>query len=187
MLKGILHACYHAYQIEQIKVYQKLDKTSKDLLLFYDIGVYEEELGKYKDGDEFTGDKSTQIERDADFGINPDGKLILGQRQTWLPLSKLKSIRYRAIADEYAYNRFDSYISFCFEDSLKIFTGLACDTWPGDLFQMEYGKDSYYNRKIVAMVIFSKSFEWNSLKSGEIKEFFKKEMERFLKENKCAD
>ena len=66
MLKGILHACYHAYQIEQIKVYQKLDKTSKDLLLFYDIGVYEEELGKYKDGDEFTGDKSTQIERDAE-------------------------------------------------------------------------------------------------------------------------
>lgn len=66
VLKGILHACYHAYQIEQIKVYQKLDKTSKDLLLFYDIGVYEEELGKYKDGDEFTGDKSTQIERDAE-------------------------------------------------------------------------------------------------------------------------
>lgn len=124
---------------------------------------------------------------DADFGINPDGKLILGQKQTWLPLSKLKSIRYRAIADEYAYNRFDSYISFCFEDSLKIFTGLACDTWPGDLFQMEYGNDSYFNRKIVARVIFSKSFEWNSLKSGEIKEFFKKEMERFLNENKCKN
>ena len=117
---------------------------------------------------------------DADFGIDSEGKLILGQKKTWLPLSKLKGIRYRAIADEYAFNRFDSYISFCFEDSLKVFTGLACDTWPGDLFQMEYEKYDYLNRKIVASIIFSNKFNWNSLKSGEIKEFFENEVERFL-------
>ena len=117
---------------------------------------------------------------DADFGIDTEGHLILGQKKTWLPLSKLESIRYRAISDEYAFNKFDSYISFCFMGSLKVFTGLACDTWPGDLFQMEYQKYSYLNKEIVASIIFSKKFNWSSLENGEIKAFYEREMESFL-------
>lgn len=117
---------------------------------------------------------------DADFGIDTEGHLILGQKKTWLPLSKLESIRYRAISDEYAFNKFDSYISFCFDDNLKVFTGLACDTWPGDLFRMEYQKHSYLNKEIVASIIFSKKLNWSSLENGEIKTFYESEMERFL-------
>ena len=114
------------------------------------------------------------------FCYEGEGHLILGQKKTWLPLSKLESIRYRAISDEYAFNKFDSYISFCFDDNLKIFTGLACDTWPGDLFRMEYQKHSYLNKEIVASIIFSKKLNWSSLENGEIKTFYESEMERSL-------
>ncbi len=63
VLKEILHECYHAYQIEQVRLYRNLDKTSKDLLMFSEISAYEEELVNHRDGGEFTGDK---IEEDAE-------------------------------------------------------------------------------------------------------------------------
>ena len=63
VLKEILHECYHAYQIEQVRLYRNLDKTSKDLLMFSEVSAYEEELINHRDGGEFTGDK---IEEDAE-------------------------------------------------------------------------------------------------------------------------
>lgn len=63
VLKEILHECYHAYQIEQVRLYRNLDKTSKDLLMFSEISVYEEELVNHRNGGEFTGDR---IEEDAE-------------------------------------------------------------------------------------------------------------------------
>ena len=82
VLKGILHACYHAYQIEQIRVYRKLDKTSKNLLMFSDIVVYEEELEKYGDG--LTRERHTQMESDAEEYANENFALYFREIRNYL-------------------------------------------------------------------------------------------------------
>ena len=117
---------------------------------------------------------------DADFGIDLEGNLILGQKKTWLPVSKLKSIRYRAILEEYEQTAFDSYISFCFEDDLKVLTAMAWSHWPGDWFELYYQNVYYSNTAITNDIIYSKEFNWNSLASGEIKTFYEKEIKKQL-------
>ena len=52
ILKSILHEVHHAYQYNQVEIYQKLDKEDRKLYMFYDASVYMEEFANYEDGDE---------------------------------------------------------------------------------------------------------------------------------------
>lgn len=52
VLETLLHEVYHAYQHNQVELYQKLDKEDRNLFMFYDISVYMEEFANYEDGDE---------------------------------------------------------------------------------------------------------------------------------------
>lgn len=52
VLETLIHECTHAYQYEQVALYQKLDEESRNLLMFYDASVYLEEFADYEDGSE---------------------------------------------------------------------------------------------------------------------------------------
>lgn len=52
VLETLIHECTHAYQYEQVTLYQKLDEESRNLLMFYDASVYLEEFADYEDGSE---------------------------------------------------------------------------------------------------------------------------------------
>lgn len=81
VLKEILHECYHAYQIEQVRLYRNLDKKSKDLLMFSEVSVYEEELINHRDGGAFTGD---EIEKDAEEYAKESFKLYYEEIREYL-------------------------------------------------------------------------------------------------------
>lgn len=52
VLQTLLHECTHAYQHEQVALYQKLDEKERNLLMYYDVAIYAEEFASYEDGDE---------------------------------------------------------------------------------------------------------------------------------------
>lgn len=52
VLKTLVHEVHHAYQHEQVELYQKLDEDERNLLMFYDASVYMEEFADYEDGNE---------------------------------------------------------------------------------------------------------------------------------------
>lgn len=52
VLATLIHEVYHAYQHEQVALYQKLDEEERNLLMFYDASVYMEEFADYEDGGE---------------------------------------------------------------------------------------------------------------------------------------
>lgn len=52
VLSSLLHEVHHAYQHNQVKLYQKLDEEDRNLFMFYDASVYMEEFADYEDGDE---------------------------------------------------------------------------------------------------------------------------------------
>lgn len=52
VLSSLLHEVHHAYQHNQVDLYQKLDEEDRNLFMFYDASVYMEELADYEDGDE---------------------------------------------------------------------------------------------------------------------------------------
>ena len=45
----------HAYQYEQVALYQKLDATTRNLLMFRNVSVYMDEFANYQDGSEDFG------------------------------------------------------------------------------------------------------------------------------------
>ena len=52
VLESLIHECNHAYQYEQVALYQKLDEESRNLLMFYEASVYLDEFADYQDGSE---------------------------------------------------------------------------------------------------------------------------------------
>lgn len=52
VLESLLHEVHHAYQHNQVELYQKLDEEDRNLFMFYDASVYMEEFADYEDGDE---------------------------------------------------------------------------------------------------------------------------------------
>ena len=52
VLESLLHEVHHAYQHEQVELYQKLDEDERSLFMFYDVSIYMEEFKNYVDGDE---------------------------------------------------------------------------------------------------------------------------------------
>lgn len=52
VLSTLLHEVHHAYQHNQVELYQKLDEEDRNLFMFYDASVYMEEFADYEDGDE---------------------------------------------------------------------------------------------------------------------------------------
>lgn len=62
----VTHEAYHAYQYEQVLLYQSLDPKSRNLHLFYDASVYLDELSHYTDGSQDYGEYYGQkVESDA--------------------------------------------------------------------------------------------------------------------------
>lgn len=52
VLESLLHEVHHAYQHNQVELYQKLDKEDRNLYMFHDASVYMKEFANYKDADE---------------------------------------------------------------------------------------------------------------------------------------
>lgn len=52
VLESLLHEVHHAFQHNQVEIYQKLDEEDRNLLMFYEASVYMEEFANYEDGDE---------------------------------------------------------------------------------------------------------------------------------------
>ena len=52
VLSSLLHETHHAYQHNQVELYQKIDEEDRNLFMFYDASVYMEEFANYEDGDE---------------------------------------------------------------------------------------------------------------------------------------
>lgn len=52
VIETLIHEVHHAYQHDQVELYQKLDKEDRNLFMFYDASVYMKEFADYKDGDE---------------------------------------------------------------------------------------------------------------------------------------
>ena len=66
ILETSIHECTHAYQHEQVALYQKLDDKSRNLLMFHDVSIYMEEFADYEDGSEdFWNYYSQKAEIDA--------------------------------------------------------------------------------------------------------------------------
>ena len=52
LMTTVCHEAYHGYQHYIIEAYQNADEQFKNLLLFYDASIYEEEFANYDDGSE---------------------------------------------------------------------------------------------------------------------------------------
>lgn len=52
VLSSLLHEVHHAYQHNQVELYQKLNEEDRNLFMFYDASVYMKEFANYEDGDE---------------------------------------------------------------------------------------------------------------------------------------
>lgn len=50
VVKSLIHECTHAYQYEQVILYQSMDKKTRNLLLFHDASIYATEFTNYVDG-----------------------------------------------------------------------------------------------------------------------------------------
>lgn len=66
VLKTLIHECTHAYQHEQVQVYESLDEETRNLLIFYDASIYMEEFANYVTGkDDFLQYYNQKAEVDA--------------------------------------------------------------------------------------------------------------------------
>ncbi len=61
VLSSLLHEVHHAFQHNQVEIYQKLDEEDRNLLLFYDASIYMEEFADYEDGEENFYEYYTQL------------------------------------------------------------------------------------------------------------------------------
>ena len=50
MLEALCHEAYHSYQYQMVSVYTQLEESSKNLKLFRNAKIYEQEFQNYKDG-----------------------------------------------------------------------------------------------------------------------------------------
>ncbi len=66
VLETILHEVAHAYQLEQVALYQKLTEKERNLLMFYPVKIYATEFADYKNGNENYWEYYNQlVEQDA--------------------------------------------------------------------------------------------------------------------------
>lgn len=66
VLQSLLHECAHSYQWDQVHAFFSLDEKYRNLLFFYDISIYAEELTDYKNAsDGFSFYYNQKVEQDA--------------------------------------------------------------------------------------------------------------------------
>lgn len=66
VLETLIHEVTHAYQYEQVALYQRVDEESRNLLMFYDASIYIKEFANYEDGsDDFLHYYCQKAEIDA--------------------------------------------------------------------------------------------------------------------------
>lgn len=60
LVETVAHECHHAYTFQLVAAYQTLPDEYKNLLMFYDAQLYEEEYSNYIDGDDDYAGYATQ-------------------------------------------------------------------------------------------------------------------------------
>ena len=67
VVKSLIHEVHHAYSRQQVEVYKILPDEYKNMLMFYNAQLYEEEYANYIDGDDnYYGYATQYCERHAD-------------------------------------------------------------------------------------------------------------------------